>query len=100
MLKNLVAFLLGFNTLVAYAQPFQADKPVICSDVKTVIETMSGPDWREEPFWTGRNDTSRFILMVNTKTNTWSMLQFNDQVACVVGTGDASKLLNTNKIRT
>lgn len=101
MLKLLVAFLLGLNTLVAYAQSFTVEKPVACSDPKTVMETMSGPEWKEQPFWIGLGETdSKYVMMVNEKTKTWSFIQFNSTVACVLGTGRSSSLTNFNKIKT
>lgn len=88
MRNILVAFLLGFTTLVASAvEPFEIEKPVLCSDLKTVIESMSGPDWAEMPFWVGKDARSRYVLLVNQKTKTWTIVQYNDQIACVLGTG-------------
>jgi hypothetical protein len=95
------AFLLGLISFVAYAQPpIEIEKPVLCSDVKTVIETMSGPEWQEVPFWVGKDTSSKYVLMVNEKTKTWTMVQYNDDVACILGTGSNSTLVNHKTTRT
>jgi hypothetical protein len=102
MRKTIAAFLLGLISFVAYADTsIIIDKPVICSDPKTVIETVSGPDWKEQPVWVGLGETdSKYVMMVNSKTKTWSMVQFTDTIACIVGSGKSSNLINFNKIKT
>ena len=81
--------LLLLISLVVNAKPeiFQIDKPVNCSDVKTVIEGLSNK-YHENPFWVGKSNDSKFILLVNSKTGTWSMVEYNDEIACVIGNGN------------
>jgi len=57
MRKLAVAFLFGLNTLVAYAQVITVQKPVICSDPKTVVENVSR-DYQEVPAWAGKDELS------------------------------------------
>lgn len=93
MRSILVAFLLGLISFVAYAQTIIVEKPVVCSDTKTVIETVSGPDWKEQPFWTGKDTLSRYVMMVNEKSKTWTLIQFKDDIACVIGTGEGHNVI-------
>ena len=83
-------FILGVLLLpaLAYAQPVTVEKPVVCDTPKIIIETLSGSGYKEQPFWAGNDTTSRYIMMVNEKTKTWSFVQFNDNIACVLGTGE------------
>lgn len=94
-------FLLGVLLLpaVVVAQPVTVEKPVVCSDLKTVIETVSGPKWGEQPIWSGKDETSRYVLTSNHKTKTWTMIQFNDKIACIIGIGDSASHLNFNKAK-
>ena len=87
-----VAMILFLTSLVANAQPnlIEVDKPVTCSDPKTVIEGLSG-QYQEQPFWSGRGSESKYVLLVNPKTNTWSMVEYNDKIACVVGAGKSAR---------
>jgi len=89
MYKLATTLLLLLTCLTVNAKPeiFQIDKPVTCSDVKTVIEALS-EKYNENPFWVGKSTDSKFILMVNLKTSTWSMVEYNDEIACIVGTGN------------
>ena len=89
MRKLAVAMILILTSLVICANPeiFETEKPITCSDVKTVIEGLSD-GYNEQPFWIGNSQDSKYILMVNPKTNTWTMVQYNDKIACVVGTGN------------
>jgi hypothetical protein len=96
MQKLAVAFLFGLNTLVANAQIITVEKPVVCSDLKTVIENLSS-EYKEEPFWSGTDSLSKFIMMSNKKTGTWTIIQYNDKIACVIGTGDNGKVFVLGK---
>ena len=82
-------FILGVLLLpaMAIAQPVTVEKPVVCDISKVVIETLIGKDYKEQPFWIGNDETSRYVMLVNEKTKTWSFVQFNENVACVLGTG-------------
>lgn len=96
MRKLAVAFLFGLNTLVAYAQVITVEKPVVCSDLKTVIENIS-KEYQEEPTWSGKDSQSRYVLTLNKKTGTWTIVQYNDKLACVLGTGDNGKIIVLGK---
>ncbi len=76
---------------LAHAQPVTVEKPVICDTPKTVIETLTGKGYQEQPFWIGNDETSRYILLANERTKSWTILQFNKNIACVLGTGDNHK---------
>lgn len=95
-----VAFLLGLITLIAHAEPKVLEKPVRCDDLKTVIEALTGPDLNEKPVWVGgdQNTKSKYMLTVNEKTGFWSIIQFDDKSACVIGFGENAKMLNLGKI--
>lgn len=45
------------------------------------------------PAWVGKDEGSKYVLMANEKTKTWTIVQFNDQVACVLGTGTDSNIV-------
>lgn len=80
---------------LAYAQPVTVEKPVVCDKVKNVIEYFSGGDIQEQPFWVGTDQKSRYLMMVNKENKSWTLIQFNDQIACIIGSGENSKLLLT-----
>jgi len=89
-----LAFLLCLTGSIANAQAFQIQKPVICDDVKKVIETIS-KSFEETPMWLAKdqNDSTRYSLFVNKKTGSWTLIQFTSTVACILGVGEDSKFM-------
>lgn len=88
MKNTAVAFLFCLASTIAYAnQPVTVNKPVVCSDIKSIIEFVSGEEFKEVPSWAGKDENSKYIMMSNEKTKTWTILQFNDKIACIIGTG-------------
>ena len=89
-----VAFLFCLTSTIVYANDlFTVNKPVFCSDTKSLIQFLSGEDYKETPIWTGKDDKSRYVIMSNEKTKTWSIVQFNDQIACVLGAGTDGSII-------
>ncbi len=97
-MKNfLIGAVLSLSSLVVHAQAGEmVNKPVFCSSLKIVIEAVSG-EFGETPAWRGNDDRSKYVMTVNQQTGTWTMIQYNDQVACVVGVGRNSKTIFTGK---
>jgi hypothetical protein len=89
-MRNLILGVLLLPAL-AYAQPVTVEKPIVCDTTKVVIETLTGNEYKEQPFWMGNDTSSRYVILVNEKTKTWSLVQFNNNIACVLGTGENHK---------
>ena len=88
-----LAFLFCLTSSIANAQPaVQVDKTVTCSTLKNVVEQLSGI-YKEEPNWTGVSAYSKYIMFVNPNTQAWTLVEYNDTVACIIGTGERSTLL-------
>jgi hypothetical protein len=96
MWKSSVAFLLALTSLVANAQIYKSEKTVVCNSLKNLIEYVSS-QYDEVPFWNGVDDNSKYILMVNQLTKSWTMIQYQDNDACVIGTGNRANLINLGK---
>jgi hypothetical protein len=79
--------------IVAYAQA-EADnsimqqqmKPVVCKDTKALMTEVQDK-YGEEPQWIGEDDESHYVVMMNRKTKTWTWIQYNEDLACVLGYG-------------
>lgn len=89
-----LAFLFCLNSSIAYAEPFEARKPVLCDNVQTLIKGLT-ENYNEKPVWTAKNpqDDTRYALFVNSKEGTWTLLQMTSEVACIIGVGQESKWL-------
>lgn len=94
MKSILVTVLLGLSS-IAYAQPFQLEKPLVCGDTASLMEALRESEFKEVPFWFGSDSesNSKFLMVVNEKTKSWTIIQFNDKVACILGSGDSYKFI-------
>ena len=78
---------------IAVAQSVTVQKPIECADTATLLRGLSGSDYKEKPIWWGIEPgatVSRYSLFVNDETKSWTLIQFDDKIACVLGTGEAS----------
>lgn len=107
MIKYLtVAFLFCLSSTIVNAQKnYEQDQqqsqirrimmPVVCAPIETVFGELSAAEIQELPIWVGRDNekSSQWTLMMNRKTNTFTIVQFSNSTACVIGMGDNSKIL-------
>jgi hypothetical protein len=70
------------------AQPYQANKPVMCDSLENVTTTMKDK-FGEEAVWFGDDlqDSSKYVMLANFQTKTWTFVQFTKEWACVLGAG-------------
>jgi len=64
----------------------QQMKPVPCKPTKELMAEVQ-TKYGEEPDWFGEDDESHYVVMLNRKTRTWTWIQYNDELACVLGFG-------------
>lgn len=72
-------------------------KPVPCSNLESVIEIIA-KKFEEKPIWISTVDDSRIMLTVNFKTKTWSIVQFNNTLACLIDSGDNFQILDLENL--
>ncbi len=78
---------------LAVAQSVTVQKPVECADTATLLRGLAGSDYKEMPIWWGIEPgatVARYSLFVNEQTKTWTLIQFDEKIACVLGTGENS----------
>ena len=88
--------------VLAHAEE-QKDEPK-CGPVResiTQLYTLFG----EKPVWMGKADSGQMYgILANPEEKTWSLILFNDKVACLILTGTdsevAQKVKGGTKIRT
>jgi hypothetical protein len=87
---------------IAVAQSITVQKPVECVDTATLLQGLIGSDYKEKPIWLGVESGAslpKYSLFVNEQTKTWTLIQFDEKIACVLGTGEAStQIFNGPKI--
>lgn len=90
-------FLLGVLLLPALvvAQPVTVEKAIICEETGKVIDALQKGQYKEMPSWIGYDEKSKYSLFVNEKTKTWTIIQFNETIACIIGNGEGSRQIFT-----
>jgi hypothetical protein len=88
--KYTTALLLWLGGSIS-AQVSEQAIPVKCVALPVALAAIRD-HWNERPAWSGVGADSNFALFVNPDTGTWTMLEFDKDIACVLGTGDNSKL--------
>jgi hypothetical protein len=96
-------FLLGvILTSVVFAQSVTVQKPVECADTAILLQGLAGSNYKERPIWLGVESgatLAKYSLFVNEQTKTWTLIQFDEKIACVLGTGENStQIFNGPKI--
>lgn len=99
--KITVAFLFCLTGSIANAQSdkyFESAKPVICDDMRSMVGALI-ERWGEVPVWTALDakDHSRYLLLINPKKGSWTLLQHTPEIACVLGVGFESNLATDSK---
>jgi hypothetical protein len=77
----------------AQAEIVTKQKPVECiSNPQKLMQGLVTSDYKETPVWFGHEpDTgSNYVLFTNTQTKTWTLVQFDQNTACVLGAGTTS----------
>jgi len=79
----------------------QMTKRVLCAETKQVLEAFQGRKYKEVLRWSGRdiqNEENTYVLLTNTKTKTFTIIEMNGQMACVLGTGTHSSVHYTSDV--
>lgn len=87
MLKKALLGVLFLPALVVAQQqgPVRVEKPVICGPTEIVITEVV--EFKELPIWGSQLEDSKVALFANPETETWTMIQWNKDVACVIEVG-------------
>ena len=84
-MKKLILLLL-LSVTAACSQG--SSKPVICLDTKEMFDSIFD-EYRETILMSFDQDatTNKIVLTVNPHTKTWSIVEYNLEVACLLGSG-------------
>ena len=94
-MKYILTFLTSLLCLTVVAQT-TTKKEVYCDNTDKLLLILQNGEFEEVPIWFGKGDgkAPNYSLLVNQKTKSWTMIQFNNEIACVIGTGENFNLLN------
>ena len=88
MKKFLVSVLL-LPVLSVAQEPVIVEKPVVCEKVEIILNSLT-KEFSEKPVWLGESSDSKYSVFVDKK-GSWTIIQFTDKIACILGTGETSK---------
>jgi hypothetical protein len=88
----LMAFLFCLTSSIANAQEvIELNKSVKCGDAQWVMNHFTN-EYGEKPLWVGKdaNSNSYVTLLVNRETRSWTLLQYDGKMACVLSVGQSA----------
>jgi hypothetical protein len=87
--KIVMAFLFCLTSSIANAQEIiDLTKPMKCSEPQTVMNYFVNIH-KEIPIWVGKSvHNSHITLLMNNETRSWTMIEYDDNLACVLGAGE------------
>lgn len=95
-----MAILLGlFAANSANSEYKSYTKKISCAPLAEVLEDLNSNNIKELPVWIGTsNDPDiKYSVLVNKKTDTWTIIQYNNGAACVISIGEGNQFLDTGK---
>ena len=101
-MKKFIAFLLMVSVIafaLAQSTAVEINKKVVCDDTKTLLDTLLN-EYKESPVWAGTDDKSKYSLLINQETGTWTMIQFDKNTTCILGVGEQSRAISFGKPKT
>ena len=89
MKNTAVALLFCLISSIAHAQEIiDLTKPMKCSDASSVINYFVDTH-KETPVWVGKSvHNTHITLMMNKQTRSWTMIEYDTRIACVLGAGE------------
>ena len=99
-MKKLIKLLFASLLLVvaiAQAGPVKVMKPVLCDETKKVYNELVNGEYAEMPAWGGESEKSKFVLLINKETGTWSLIEFHKDTSCIIGEGEGYRILDFEK---
>ena len=85
----LMAFLFCLTSSIANAQEIMdLTKPMKCSDAQSVMNYFVDTH-KETPVWVGKTvHNTQVTLLMNKETRSWTMIEYDTRIACVLGAGE------------
>lgn len=93
MLRAIFLIITVFVFTSVMAVPRTINKPIVCEETSVVLTTLFSGEYQEFPIWMGTGENSRFSLFANEKTKSWTLIQYDEKIACVLGVGTQYRMV-------
>ena len=89
MRNTTMAFLFCLISSIAHAQQIiDLNKAMKCSDAQVVMNYFVDIH-KEIPVWVGKTvHNSHITLLMNRETRSWTVIEYDTRLACVLGAGE------------
>ena len=79
---------------VAHAQLSEYERKFTCGKTQFVMMALT-KNAQEKPIWTGSDPQTgtQTTILQNTRTLTWSVVQYDKDIACVLQSGEGFRIL-------
>ena len=86
-------FLAGISTTIFANDMVTINKPIVCGETEKIL-SMIVTEFQERIIFTGPSPTENSVYMVlmNQKTRTWTIVQGNKKAVCILGVGEDGKV--------
>jgi hypothetical protein len=86
-----VALLFCLTSSIANAQEvIELTKGMKCSNAEFLMNYFV-TEHKEKPIWVGKTAfNTNITLLVNKEKRSWTMIEYDARIACVIGTGETS----------
>ena len=88
-MKKLLVSVILLPVLAVAQGPVIVEKPVVCEKVEIILNSLT-KEFSEKPVWLGESSDSKYSVFVDKK-GSWTIIQFTDRIACILGAGETSK---------
>jgi len=92
-----IALMLGLTVaLPAQAEYKPYTRKINCAPLTEVLEDLNSSSIKEVPVWVGtsKDPDIRYSVLVNKRTDTWTIIQYNNGAACIISIGEGNQFLN------
>ena len=85
---------LGLICSASYAQLSEYERKFTCGETRFVMMALT-KNAQEKPIWTGSDPQTgtQTTILQNTRTLTWSVVQYDKDIACVLQSGEGFRIL-------
>ena len=87
-----------FAVTSVLAEPRTINKPIVCEETRIVLSALLSSEYEELPIWIGNGENSRYSLFANEKTKSWTLIQYDEKIACILGVGTHYRMVYNGPI--
>jgi hypothetical protein len=103
-MKKIFAIIIFCNLFAACpanAEYKKYTRSMNCAPLSEVLADIGSKEIQELPFWIGSagDPEIKYSLVVNKKTDTWTIIQYNALAACIIALGENNQFFEFGEKR-